>query len=214
MLSFKNILAGLTVSTFATVVAAAPAYRHVKEEVVLQNVAVEPTNGGINPDARAYIVRGQVMLGSNSCFAQGLKGKLRIENAAGGNKHVVAYVEGRQRANLICIEIFQPVYAEVTTTVRGDANLTETVFIRNVDEFGALRPLSSFTEQASNAANSCDQQAFCTREYRPTICTVNGLEIKGNNRCEALVNVRQYACLNGLNFQEEEVSCRFAGLTE
>ncbi|WP_141734695.1 hypothetical protein [Oligoflexus tunisiensis] len=213
MLRFINILAGLGFSFAA--LAESPVYELIHEERVLQNVSVEPTNGGINPDARAYVVRGQVMLGTNSCFAQGLTGKLQVEEAADGNRHVVAYVEGQQREDLICIEIYKPVYADVSVTVRGDANLTETVFIRNVDEFGTLRPLSDFTTgETEPMNNSCEQQTFCTREYRPTICTIQGVEIKGNNRCEALVNVRRYACLNGLNFQEEDVSCRYINWME
>lgn len=213
MLRLINIIAGLSVSLSAF--AATPAYRDIKEETVLRDVVVEPTNGGINPDFRAYIVRGQVMVGSNSCFAQGLEGKLRVEKAPDGTDHVVAYVEGRQRADLICIEIFMPVYADVAVTVRGEANVVENVFIRNVDEMGTLRPLTEFTEYYNeNEDNSCDQRAFCTREYRPTICTVNGQEIKGNNRCEALVNVKRYACLNGFTFQEDEVSCRYSRFAE
>jgi hypothetical protein len=213
MLRFINILAGLSLSF--TALAESPVYELIREEAVLQDVVVEPTNGGINPDARAYIVRGQVMLGSNSCFAQGLEGKLRVEEAADGNQHVVAYVEGQQRVGLFCIQVFKPVYANVSVTVRGDANLAETVFIRNVDEFGTLRPLSDFTAGETELMNnSCEQQTFCTREYRPTICTFQGVEIKGNNRCEALVNVRRFACLNGVNFQEEDVSCRYVNWME
>jgi len=212
MLRFINILAGLSISFSAF--AAAPTYRLVREEAVLHDVTVEPTNAGINPEFRAYKVTGQVMLGSNSCFAQGLQGKLRVKKAANGTSHVVAYVEGRQRADLICIEIFMPVYAEVTTTVRGDANLLETVFIRNSDEFGTLRPLADFTGYDNVNESSCELQTFCTREYRPTICSVNGVEIRGNNRCEAMVNLKRYACVNGLSFQEDEVSCRYDTLTQ
>jgi hypothetical protein len=214
MLRLINIIAGLSLSFSAF--ASDPVYHHVKEETVLQDVVVEPTNGGINPDFRAYTVRGQVMVASNSCFAQGLHGKLRLEKAPDGNTHVVAYVEGRQRAGLICIQIFQPVYADVSVTVRGAANLTETVFIRNVDEMGTLRPLADFTPYTDKEeeANSCEQQAICTREYRPTLCTVNGQEIRGSNRCVALVNVKRYACLNGFAFQDEDVSCRSINFAE
>jgi hypothetical protein len=212
MLRLINIIVGLSVSLSAF--AATPSYRYIKEEAVLQDVAVEPTNGGFNPDFRAYIIRGQVMVGSNSCFAQGLKAKLEVQQAADGTEEVVAYVEGRQRKNLICIEIFQPVYADVSVTVRGEKNLAENVFIRNVDEMGTLRPLGDFIASNESEENSCDQPAFCTREYRPTICTVNGQEIKGNNRCEAMVNVRRYACLNGFTFQDDEVSCRYSTFAE
>lgn len=212
MLRLINIIVGLSVSFSAF--AATPGYRYIKEEAVLQDVAVEPTNGGFNPDFRAYVIRGQVMVGANSCFAQGLKAKLEVEQAADGTEEVVAYVEGRQRKNLICIEIFQPVYADVSVTVRGDKNLAENVFIRNVDEMGTLRPLGDFIAFNESEENSCNQPAFCTREYRPTICTVNGQEIKGNNRCEAMVNVRRYACLNGFTFQDDEVSCRYSTFAE
>lgn len=212
MLRLINIIAGLSVSLSAF--AATPGYRYIKEEAVLQDVAVEPTNGGFNPDFRAYVIRGQVMVGSNSCFAQGLKAKLEVQKAADGTEEVVAYVEGRQRRNLVCIEIFQPVYADVSVTVRGEKNLAENVFIRNVDEMGTLRPLSDFIPYNESEENSCNQPAICTREYRPTVCTVNGQDIKGNNRCEAMVNVRRYACLNGFTFQDDEVSCRYSQITE
>jgi hypothetical protein len=214
MLRLINIIAGLSLSFSAF--ASGPVYHHVKEEAVLQDVAVEPTNGGFNPDFRAYIIRGQVMVASNSCFAQGLQAKLRLEKAADGNTHAVAYVEGRQRSDLICIQIFQPVYADVSVTVRGEANLVETVFIRNVDEMGTLRPLADFTDYdaGEEAANRCEQQAICTREYRPTLCTVDGQEIRGSNRCVALVNVKRFACLNGITFREEDVSCRYSHFAE
>jgi hypothetical protein len=154
MLRLINIIAGLSVSLSAF--AATPGYHHIKKEVVLQDVVVEPTNGGFNPDFRAYIIRGQVMVGSNSCFAQGLKARLEVQKVADGTEEVVAYVKGRQRRDLVCIQIFQPVFADVSVTVRGQENLAENVFIRNVDEMGTLRPLSDFIPYNESEENSCN----------------------------------------------------------
>ncbi len=209
MLRLINIIAGLSVSLSAF---AAPVYHKVKEETVLRDVVVEPTNGGFNPDFRAYIVRGQAIRVSNSCFPLGVTGKLEVQTAADGTQEVVAYVEGFQRKDKVCNELHKPI--DVAVTVRGEQNLAENVFIRNVDEVGTLRPLTDFISYDPGEENSCNQPAFCTREYRPTICTVNGQEIKGNNRCEAMVNVKRYACLNGFTFQDDEVSCRYVSITE
>lgn len=202
MIRLVHIIAGLSVS--ASAFAARPTWRPVKAEVVLNDVKVEAVNGGINPDAEAFRVSGRILLGSNSCYAQGLRGTLRVEKAAEGTRHIVPYVQGRQRSDLICIEIYQPVYADVSVTVRGYSDLAETVFVRNAEEFGALRPLSSFTNAS---ADSCETPAICPRDYNPSVCSVDGVEIQGSNLCGAQAAAKKFACLNGINLQPNQIKC-------
>lgn len=79
---------------------------------------------------------------------------------------------------------------------------------RNTEEFNRTRPLLSFTDTPEVDFKNCRQQTVCTREFIPTICMVNGVEVKGNNRCEALMNLRNYACLHEYAIQREQVRCR------
>lgn len=184
---------------------AAPAYRVINSEAIMQDVTVEPTNGGFNPSFSAYIVKARVELGGNSCQAQGLQASLKLKNQGQNQKHIVAYVKGRVRSDLMCPMIYQPVFADVSITVRGEGSFSESIFIRNVERFGSLKPLNSFL----NDASQCDELTFCTREYRPTVCVFNGVEIKGTNLCEARKAVKKYACLNSLEYLPEELVCTF-----
>ena len=118
----------------------------------------------------------------------------------------MAYVEGRQRTNLICIEIYQPVYVDVSTTVRGDTSLSDTVYVRNAEEMGTLQPLSSFVE--NSLTEECNKPTFCTKEYMPTTCSVEGVEFQGNNRCEALIAAKRFACRKQIEFLPEAVDCK------
>ncbi len=182
---------------------AAPAYRVINGEAIMQDVTVEPSNGGFNPSFSAYIVKARVELGGNSCQAQGLQASLKLKNEGLDQKHIVAYVKGRVRNDLICPMIYQPIFADVAITVRGEGAFAESILIRNVESFGSLKPLNSFL----NDGSECDELSFCTREYRPTTCSFNGLEIKGTNLCEAHKAVKKYACLNSLTLQPEELVC-------
>jgi hypothetical protein len=75
-------------------------------------------------------------------------------------------------------------------------------------ESGRSRPQVTFTDTPQVDFKDCRQQTVCTREFLPTLCTVNELEVRGNNRCEAMVNLRKAACLHGYVVDREAVSCR------
>lgn len=202
MLRFTCILFGLS---FALSSFAAPKFYQIKKEVAIRDVSVEATNGGFNPNFSAYIVKGQVMLASNPCSTQGLTASLQIKQADQGKQHLVAMIKGRQRADLICTAEFEPVFAPVAITVRGEGNFIDSVFVRNLDELGTLRSLSSLMIREI----SCEQETFCTREYRPATCVMGDVEFKANNRCEALSNVRRFACLNSIEYAVDDVVCTF-----
>ena len=53
----------------------------------------------------------------------------------------------------------------------------------------------------------CAERAMCTREYMPHQCSFDGKFFKGPNLCEALVQVKLFACKNALKFAEESVAC-------
>jgi hypothetical protein len=202
MLRFTCILFGLsfTLSSFA-----APKFYQIKQEVAIREVSVEASNGGFNPDFSAYIIKGQVMLASNPCRAQGLTASLQIKQVGQGKQHLVAMIKGRQRADRICTAEFEPVFVEVATTVRGEGSFIDSVFVRNLDELGTLRSLSSLMISES----SCEQKTFCTREYRPATCVMGDVEFKASNGCEALRKVRRFACLNSIEYAVDDVVCTF-----
>lgn len=77
-----------------------------------------------------------------------------------------------------------------------------------VSAVGRSRPERTFTDTPQVDFNDCQQEASCTRELNPAICTAKGWESQGNNRCEAMVNLRRLACLRELAIQKEEVTCR------
>jgi len=191
--------------SFALSSFAAPKYFQIKREVVISDVSVEATNGGFNPAFTAYSVKGQLMLASNPCRAQGLTAFLQVKAVGQGKQHLVAMIKGRQRADLICTAEFEPVFVEVAATVRGEGTLVDSVFVRNVDELGTLRSLTSLMIREI----SCEQETFCTREFRPTTCVMRDIEFKGNNRCEALSEMRRFACLNSIVYAVDDVVCTF-----
>jgi hypothetical protein len=104
---------------------------------LLQNVVVTPTNGGINPDAFALNIKGDVLLGSNSCQAAGFTAKLVQSAALNGVVTVRAVVDGNltQRA---CPRNFNPVFKTVSLTVFANHTAVRQILIKNVNAFGTL----------------------------------------------------------------------------
>ncbi len=54
----------------------------------------------------------------------------------------------------------------------------------------------------------CEDQGFCTREYRPTSCSFNGQKFASSNPCEAMKLARLYACEKKLSFSSSAVTCK------
>lgn len=75
-------------------------------------------------------------------------------------------------------------------------------------ESARSRPQVTFMDTPQVDFNDCNQQTICTREFLPTLCMANGMEIKGSNRCEALLNLRREACRRGILVLREDIRCR------
>ncbi len=58
------------------------------------------------------------------------------------------------------------------------------------------------------ATPPCEERTICTREYMPHVCRFAEQSFSGPNRCEALNQVRTYACEKGLAFVAKDVSCQ------
>lgn len=162
-------------------------YRFVDEERVLNKLSVLPSNGGINPAMAAYEIRGQVQIAGNSCYAQGLKSSLETRQIE-GNTYAVARVTGWQRADLMCIEVYQPVRSSVQLTLRGKASELAQVRIKNIGEQGLEANLSS----------PCLRPSACPEGGQPTVCYFDELEFYGESRCQAEEDARKNACLKGV----------------
>lgn len=104
----------------------------VSTPTVVSKVVALPTNGGINPDAYAYSISGDVLLGDNDCYAGDATAK--FETARKGNVIEVTAVITRSDRSNICYEIYKPVYAHIETEVRGNRLETRDVVVKNVDQ--------------------------------------------------------------------------------
>ncbi len=169
-------------------------YRYVDEERVLDKLTVTPSNGGINPREAAYSIQSSVVVAGNSCQAKGLKAVLREEEIA-GESYVVARVRGWQRVDQICIEIYQPVRADLDLTLRGPSAELSKVTIKNVGELGLDVPLQS----------ACLVPLSCPSSGQPSVCFYDGLEFTAETLCQAEADARKNACLKGVVL--DRVSC-------
>ena len=102
--------------------------------LVMTDVAISPTNPGINPSAFAYQVQATVLAGSNSCTAAAATVSLVVRKV--GHEVVVEAMRTVHDANAMCPKIFRPVYQRLSTDVRGLTTEVDAVVLRNVGELG------------------------------------------------------------------------------
>ncbi len=62
--------------------------------------------------------------------------------------------------------------------------------------------------EAAETPTSCASSVLCTMELAPQICTFQGKTFEANNRCQAMVQMRAYACEQKLAFAEDQVTCK------
>jgi hypothetical protein len=114
------------------------------EVAIFEKVSVKRVNGGINPDYIGYEVTGYVMVGSNSCFAEGVTLSIEDKGVVGpadGRVHVLTAVR-HHASNPICPTVYDPVFAYVTETFRFPSAYT--VEIGNVGELGNNVPVEDY----------------------------------------------------------------------
>ncbi len=177
---------GAQTSTEASITAAASS----SVEAVLTKVAVTPTNGGINPDYFAYVINGDVLLGGNSCEAQGVTASLKSSAAINGVVTVKAVLmRPSNYGTRICPRLWAPVYKTLSLTVRGQHSQIRKVLIKNVNELGTLLDAADLTAQdevvitspsATPANGGINPDAFAL--------VIKGTVVGGSNACQAAAN--------------------------
>jgi hypothetical protein len=103
-------------------------------DLVVHDVQVTPGNGGINPDAFAFVVKASVMKGSNPCVAANTQ--VRFLQQRVGDQIQLRAVRRTIDPARRCTMEYNPKFVTLTTTVRAFASQTRSVIIKNVDERG------------------------------------------------------------------------------
>jgi hypothetical protein len=103
-------------------------------DLVVHDVQVTPGNGGINPDAFAFVVKASVMKGSNPCVAANTQ--VRFLQQRVGDQIQLRAVRRTIDPTRRCTMEYNPKFVTLTTTVRAFASQTRSVIIKNVDERG------------------------------------------------------------------------------
>lgn len=114
------------------------------KETELTYVEVMPVNAGINPQARAIEIVGKVMIGTNECMALGVTGKFVTTNFGGFPLVTPVLEKSPDAAPRFCPAVYRPVFATISTTVRGHEGLEDRVIIENPYTFGARGRASEF----------------------------------------------------------------------
>lgn len=172
-------------------------YRH--DTAVLEDLAVTPDNGGFNPAFTAVRISARVMVGANACAAQGLSPSMDVTRDRLGNQHVKAVVSGYQPSQLACPYIFDPVYANVSTTLRDVAGFESRAYIHHAYERDFVITAAAFQR--------CDEPVLCTREFDPQECTYQGVMFRDQNLCMTGARAKTFACLKGIEFNPQELAC-------
>ncbi len=122
-------------------------------ESIINNVKVKSINGGINPDAFAYVISGRMNTGSNVCDAKGVKVFLK-EVKVNDQIEVIPMMSSPNRAGIACTQEYMPQYENVSITVRANHSTTSRVIIKNVEKSGESKDAASFIEIISETVVS------------------------------------------------------------
>jgi hypothetical protein len=114
------------------------------QPVAISNIVVTPKNGGINPDAFYYEIKGMVEAGSNACAAEGVEVKLE-QKTEGSAIYITALKDdSKKNKERICTMDYNPVVKELFIKVMGFKSKTPEIVIKNVDEMNKDRSALSF----------------------------------------------------------------------
>ena len=61
---------------------------------------------------------------------------------------------------------------------------------------------------ATPSADLCKGETACSREYSPTICSVEGKTFTGSNKCEAVKKLKASYCGSEKKLKEEKIVCK------
>lgn len=114
---------------------AAAAGNHNQSVVVIAGYNATPTNGGINPKARAAKITVNFTAGNNRCMASQYTYAL-VRTVVDGKIHLYVTKKSVNLAPRACTMEFLPVTASLSTVVFGEAGKNDTVIIENVKALG------------------------------------------------------------------------------
>lgn len=104
-----------------------------EEKTVVYKLEVKPTNGGINPDYFAYVIKGTVKYDANFCY--GIKDAKFVAKKVGKDLLVHAVLlRDRSEANTFCPMAVIPKEKVITITVRDQISKTNRVVVDSVEQ--------------------------------------------------------------------------------
>lgn len=169
------------------------------QESSITNLNVNPVNAGVNPDAFALEIQGEVMLGTNPCMAQGRTAWLQEQRR--GRNIVVTPMVRVPLASLarLCTMEYAPVFVPVALTVRGFHAQVDDVIVRHVDsmdnEVSALALAASQDTIIGELSVQKSQEDLAAGQFA---VLVQGQVLKGGNPCQAAnTEVRLVSAIKG-----------------
>ena len=161
---------------------------------VITTIQAIPANGGINPAFAGVRLKGTIKAGGNACEAQQYTGSLR-KITTGETTYFVPVLKRNPAAEPVFCTLsydvnFKGVAFDQTFILKS--SFIPNAFVKNVYKAGQTVAL---TDLLTRAAESCAPiRRFCTKELRPQICTYGERSVRGNNKCEALLNLNSVVC--------------------
>lgn len=131
----------LTGSTLASPTASNSA--EIAPDALVRNLEVLPTNSGINPDAFAFVVKGWVKIGNNSCAAAGLQAKFEVTKV-NREIHVRPIISGTPTSKYCTLQLM-PVSKHIQIAINGLRDNVDSFVVHNVDKAG-----NNHTETVNN----------------------------------------------------------------
>ncbi len=183
-------------------------------DAVITSINVTPANGGINPNYAGVRLKGTIRAGGNACEAQQYEVGLRKE-VVDGNTYIVPFVERRQDIEpMFCILVYDMNFKGLPfdqNFVLENSLIPSTfvVGVKSEDNVVAIGDL--LTESAESCSNI---RPFCTKQLHPTTCTYGNITVSGNNKCEAVLELKTSVCSEELaTFDETQLECQDAPIT-
>jgi hypothetical protein len=212
----------LSSSAFAQFDPSAPQDLPVDDNVYVENgvitqITATPINGGINPSQGAVLLEGTIKAGGNSCEGQRYEVGIR-EVMIRGRLHLRPFVQEKAGSEaIICIALLDLDYKGLafSQAVRASANKLKNAVVENVGAVGRTVKLSTLPASVPSdepAREACDDIAeLCTKIYDRHTCSAvaNGdvIAVEGNNRCEALINLRKAFCKVDKVLKVDDAQC-------
>lgn len=96
------------------------------------------------------LVKAKVQLGSNSCTSDGLEASLLLTNES-GELSLTPIVVGEQDSSKFCIQIYEPVFQEVSIALSSAMMFNNAVILKNAEAMGQDLNLATGKQTSSDA---------------------------------------------------------------